>query len=250
MAIETAIVTGGASGIGLAIAKELMTQNINVVAADINKDALDKLTVENELYEGKQVDVTDEAQVKDFVDYVVSKYGKIDRSFHVAGASKAGLIIDQPLKDWNFTVNLVLNGVFLFTKYVGGQMKKQNGGKMVNISSLNAHVPMFYGAAYSSAKTGVEMLTKNAALELADYHININAILPGLVETPLTKDMTGNETLNERFMERIPAKRGAQPEEIAKPAVFLSSEAASYINGTSLVVDGGWEITGYPDLRI
>lgn len=250
MTKETAIITGGASGIGLAIAKELMAQDISVVVADINEEAMNKLSQENKLYEGKKVDVTDEKQVKDFVDYVVSKYGRIDRSFHVAGASKSDLIIDQSLKDWDFTIKLVLNGVFLFTKYVGKQMKQQNGGKIVNISSLNAHVPMFYGAAYSSAKAGVEMLTKNSALELADYNINVNAILPGLVTTPLTTGLTENETLNARFKERIPAKRGGAPEEIAKPAVFLSSKDASYVNGTSLVVDGGWEVTGYPDLRI
>ncbi|GBG95867.1 FabG-like short-chain dehydrogenase/reductase [Ligilactobacillus salitolerans] len=250
MAKETAIITGGASGIGLAIAQELMSQGIQVVACDLNEEALNKLCQANELYDGKKVDVTDEEQVKDFVDYVVSKHGRIDRSFHVAGASKPGLIIEQPLEDWNFTVNLVLNGVFLFTKYVGQQMKKQKGGKIVNISSLNAHVPMFFGAAYSSAKAGVEMLTKNAALELADYGINVNVILPGLVNTPLTAGLTGDETINGRFKERIPAKRGGDPKEIAQPAVFLSSEGASYINGTSLVVDGGWEVTGYPDLRV
>lgn len=181
---------------------------------------------------------------------MVQKYGKIDYSFQVAGASKSGLIIDQPLADWNFTINLVLNGVFLFIKYVGKQMKKQNGGKLVNISSLNGDVPSYYAGAYSSAKAAVNMLTKNAALELADYHVNVNAILPGLVDTRLTKAITDNEELDRRFKERIPAKRPATPEEIAKPAVFLASEGASYITGTTLVVDGGWEITGYPDVRM
>lgn len=246
---EVAIVTGGASGIGLAIAKELMQSNIQVVVADINQDSMDKLSSEYDLYDGQKVDVTNETDVKNFVDYVVNKYGKIDRSFHVAGATKADLIIDQSLEDWEFTIKLVLNGVFLFTKYVGQQMKKQNHGAMVNISSINANIPMFYGAAYSSAKAGVIMLTKNAALELSDYHINVNAILPGLVATPLTKKMTANKVVDDKFKEKIPAKRAAEPEEIAKPAVFLSSSDASYINGSSLIVDGGWQVTAYPDLR-
>lgn len=249
MSKEIAIVTGGASGIGLAISKELMNKDIQVVAADINEDALNEAKKANELFDGKRVDVTNESDVKEFVDYVVQKYGKIDYSFQVAGASKSGLIIDQPLADWNFTINLVLNGVFLFIKYVGKQMKKQNGGKLVNISSLNGDVPSYYAGAYSSAKAAVNMLTKNAALELADYHVNVNAILPGLVDTRLTKAITDNEELDRRFKERIPAKRPATPEEIAKPAVFLASEGASYITGTTLVVDGGWEITGYQNVK-
>lgn len=247
---KTAIVTGGASGIGLAIAEELMGKGVQVIAADINEEALEKAEEIHELYKGQKVDVTEEEQVANFVENVAKEYGSIDYSFHVAGAQKPGFIVDQTLEDWNFTIQLVLNGVFLFTKHVGKKMKEQKYGKMVNVSSLNAHVPMFYGAAYSSAKAAVENFTRNAALELSEYNININALLPGLVATPLTKSMTDNEEINNRFMERIPAKRAGEPSEIAKPAVFLASEEATYINGTSLVVDGGWEITGYPDLRV
>lgn len=246
---HTAIVTGGASGIGLAIAKELMENNIQVVAADVNEKALKENEDNYNLYEGKIVDVTNEDQVENLVNEVAETYGSIDYSFHVAGASKSGLIVDQKLEDWNFTINLVLNGVFLFTKHVARKMKEQNYGKIVNISSVNAHIPMFFGSAYSSAKAAVENLTRNAALELAQYNINVNVVLPGLVGTPLTKSMTDDEKLNQRFMERIPAKRAGEPSEIAKPAVFLATEDAKYINGTSLAVDGGFEITGYPDLR-
>lgn len=92
------------------------------------------------------------------------------------------------------------------------------------------------------------MLTKNAALELSQHNIRVNAILPGLVATPLTKSLTDNPAIYDAYMERIPMRRPAKPEEIAAPAVFLISEDASYINGTSLVVDGAWEVTGYPDL--
>lgn len=94
------------------------------------------------------------------------------------------------------------------------------------------------------------MLTKNTALELADYNVNVNSILPGLVATPMAKSTIENVEINKRYEERIPFRRAADPAEIAKPAVFLASDAASYINGTSLVVDGGWEISGYPDLRM
>ena len=127
-------------------------------------------------------------------------------------------------------------------------MKTQGSGAIVNISSLNAHVPMYSGSAYSSAKAGVEMLTKNGALELARHNIRVNAILPGLVETPLTDILTSNSELKEAFMERIPMKRSGRPEEIAGPALFLVSDDASYVNGVSLLVDGAWATSGYPDL--
>lgn len=149
---EIAVVTGGTSNIGPAITKrqELMAKNIQVIAADLNQEMLTKLTIESELFDDQTVNVTDEANVKEFIDYVTTKYGHIGLSFHVAGAFKQEAITEQSLKNWNFTINIILNGVFLFTKYVGQQMKKQNHGNIVNIAPLNAHVPMFYGAAYSS----------------------------------------------------------------------------------------------------
>lgn len=156
--------------------------------------------------------------------------------------------MEQDYKDWKKTVEIVLDGIFLAMKYQAAAMK-DHGGSILNISSLNAHVPMFYGAAYASAKAGVEMLTKNAVLEFAEYKIRVNVILPGLVETPLTAQFFENEALHEAFMERIPEQRAAQPVEIAEPALYLAFDKASYINGTSLVVDGGWEITGYPNLN-
>ena len=127
---------------------------------------------------------------------------------------------------------------------------KNNGvqGAIVNISSLNAHVPLFGGSAYASGKAGVEMFTKNAALELGRNGIRVNAILPGLVATPLTARFIGNEALYQDYIQRIVLGRAASPEEIAAPTLFLASDEARYVTGTSLVVDGGWEITNYPDL--
>lgn len=120
-------------------------------------------------------------------------------------------------------------------------MKKQKtGGAIVNASSLNAHVPMYSGSAYASAKAGVEMLTKNGALELARHKIRANTLL--------TEGFNENEEIKEAFMERIPMNRAADPKEMAGPALFLVSDDASYINGASLLVDGAWAVSGYPDL--
>lgn len=247
---QTAIVTGAASGIGNAITEKLINQGANVVGADLNEDRLNQLERDfGKQFTGVIADVTKEEDHIKLITKVTEKYGNLNFSFNVAGAQKPGVITELSFEDWKFTIDLVLNGVFLGMKYQGRQMQKQkSGGAIVNISSLNAHVPMYSGAGYSSAKAGVEMLTKNGALEMARDNIRINAILPGLVNTALTKDFTANKGVNDMFMERIPMNRAADPNEIADPSLFLVSDEASYINGTSLVVDGGWETSGYPDL--
>jgi NAD(P)-dependent dehydrogenase (short-subunit alcohol dehydrogenase family) len=146
-------------------------------------------------------------------------------------------------------VDLCLKGVFLGMKHQGRQMMRQGRGSIVNIASLNAHVPMHAGSAYVAAKAGVERLSQNGALELAPFGIRVNAILPGLVQTPLTRRHFDNPDALAAFEARIPMGRPAQPEEIASPALYLASDDASYINGASLLVDGAWAVSTYPDMR-
>ncbi|MFL5284262.1 MAG: SDR family NAD(P)-dependent oxidoreductase, partial [Rhodopila sp.] len=152
-----------------------------------------------------------------------------------------------------FTVDLCLKGVFLGMKHQARQMMRlgapEGAGAIVNIASLNAHVPMHAGSAYVAAKAGVEMLSKNGALEFAEFGIRVNAILPGLVQTPLTRRHFDNADALAAFVARIPQGRPAQPEEIAAPALYLASDDASYVNGASLLVDGAWAVSGYPDMR-
>ena len=246
---KIAIVTGGASGIGLAIVQRLLKENVKVAVADVNIEKLIELEAE---HQGNLIscltNVTIESDIEALIKKTVDTFGGLHYAFNVAGASKAGSIVDQSEEDWDFTVDLCLKGVFLSIKHEARHMKDNGGGVIINVASLNAQVPMFYGAAYSSAKAGVEMLTKNAALELTQHNIRVNAILPGLVATPLTNELTKVKAIESAYMERIPMKRAAQSDEIAGPALFLVSDNASYINGASIVVDGGWAITGYPDL--
>jgi NAD(P)-dependent dehydrogenase (short-subunit alcohol dehydrogenase family) len=237
---KVAIVTGSGSGIGRAVVDLLLAEGAHVVGADL------KPGDEAERYVPAVTDVTKEADVEAAVAVAIERFGRLDLAFNVAGAAKQAQIVDQSEEDWDFTVDLVLKGVFLSIKHEARAM--QHGGAIVNVSSLNAHVPMWFGAAYASGKAGAEMLTKSAALELGDKGIRVNAVLPGLVQTPLTDAMTGNEALMQDFHESIVLSRAADPVEIAKPMLFLASDEASYITGTSLVVDGGWEITGYPNL--
>lgn len=244
---KVAVVTGAGSGIGAAVTQRLLAEGAKVVGADIRP-------IETERFEGAsesnfrsvEADVTVESQVEAMVAAAVDGFGRLDLAFNVAGAAKQGPIVDHSEADWDFTVDLVLKGVFLSTKHEARAMT--DGGAIVNISSLNAHVPMWGGSAYASAKAGVEMFTKNAALELGRSGIRVNAILPGLVATPLTSGFTDAPELLADFESKIVLGRAADPTEIAAPTLYLASDDAGYVTGTSLVVDGGWEITGYPDL--
>ncbi|MGG0720332.1 SDR family NAD(P)-dependent oxidoreductase [Robertmurraya massiliosenegalensis] len=245
---KVALVTGGASGIGYAIVQRLIEAGSKVVIADLNTEKLKEIESE---FKGRvlglKVNVTIENEVIEMVQKTIDTFGKLDIAFNVAGASKTGTITELEESDWDFTVDLCLKGVFLCIKHQARYMKENGGGAIVNVASLNAQVPMYAGSAYSSSKAGVEMLTKNAALELARFNIRVNAIHPGLVLTPLTAAVTSVEAIHQAYLERIPMNRGAQPEEIAGPALFLISKDASYVNGASLIVDGAWATSGYPD---
>jgi meso-butanediol dehydrogenase / (S,S)-butanediol dehydrogenase / diacetyl reductase len=247
---KVAVVTGAASGIGLAIVRQLLAEGAHVAGSDINADLL--RTVSGELgsgFAGALGDVTKEADAEALVALAVERFGGLDVAFNVAGGNRAGYIVDQTEAEWTFVMDLCLKGVFLGMKHQARQMMRQGSGAIVNIASLNAHVPMHGGAAYSTAKAGVEMLTRNGALEWADRGIRVNAVLPGLVETPLTRPHFQDPARLDAFRSRIPLGRAAQPAEIAGPALFLASGEASYVSGSSLVVDGAWNTSGYPDMR-
>ena len=126
---------------------------------------------------------------------------------------------------------------------------RDHGGAIVNIASLNSQVPMIGGSAYACAKAGVEMLSRNAALEMAPLRIRVNTVSPGLTDTPLTAVFRELQGLESAFMERIPMQRWGTPEEMAAAALFLASDDAAYISGSNLVVDGAWNTTGYPNLK-
>lgn len=241
---KIAVVTGAASGIGLAITKRLLMEGAKVVGTDQHSVA--DLGAN---FVGLIGDVTKEPSAEELIATAVERFGAVDAAFNVAGGSRPGYIVDLAEDDWDFTVNLCLKSVFLGMKHQGRQMIRQGSGSIVNIASLNAHVPMHAGSAYVAAKAGVELLSRNGALELAEFGIRVNAILPGLVETNLTRRHFANPAALAAFEQRIPMGRAAQPEEIAAPALYLASSDASYVNGASLLVDGAWAVSGYPDMR-
>ncbi|MGO3139778.1 MAG: SDR family NAD(P)-dependent oxidoreductase [Galactobacter sp.] len=169
---------------------------------------------------------------------------------NVAGGNKPGTLldIDADVVEWDVKLNLF--SAFHGPRLAARQFVKEGkAGTVVNVASLNSIVPMFSGVGYDIPKAGVAMLVKQGALELGQYGIRVDAVSPGLVSTPLTKPLTEIEGVSEAFLSRIPQNRPAQPEEIANAVVFLAGDESSYVNGHNLVVDAGWAVTGYPDLR-
>jgi NAD(P)-dependent dehydrogenase (short-subunit alcohol dehydrogenase family) len=248
---QVAVVTGGASGIGEGIVRRLHAEGGSVVAADINEERLKDLGSElGERVATIRADVTREADMEAMVAMAVEGFGAINAGFNVAGAAQAGPIVDLTEEAWDYTVDLCLKGVFLAMKHEARQLLAQgNGGAIVIISSLNSEVPMFGGSPYCAAKAGAAMMAKCGALEWGDANVRVNAISPGLVDTPLTAMLSQIPGMRDAYMERIPANRAATPADIAGAACFLASDDAAYISGVNLFVDGGWATTTYPDLR-
>lgn len=248
---KVAIVTGGVSGIGAAITRQLAIEGAYVVAADINENLLESTTTTfGDTVIGRRTDVTDAADFERLVAETVDTFGTLDMIFNNAGGARAGGLLKTSLEDWEFTVRLNLHSVFLGIQFAARQFIAENKpGVIVNIASLNSIVPMHTGEAYASSKAGAVMLTKQAALELAEYGIRVNSLSPGLVATPMAQPVLDIPGVLETYLDRIPFKRAGDASEIAKAALFLASDDASYITGDNLLVDGGWSTTGFPDLR-
>lgn len=247
---KVAVVTGGASGIGLAIVRRLVREGGRAVVGDVNRQSLDAVTAElGDAVLPVEVDVRVESQVAALVETAETRLGRLDVAFNCAGLSVFGEIVDLAEADWDTVVDVCLKGAFLAVKHEARAMARSGGGAIVNIASLNSHVPMYGGTAYTCAKAGVEMLSRNAALELAPRRIRVNTVSPGLTDTPLTAGVRDVDGVEEAFMQRIPMSRWGTPDDMAAAALFLASDDAGYISGSNLFVDGGWETTGYPDLR-
>lgn len=248
---KVAVVTGGVSGIGAKVAERFIAEGGKAVIADINAELIGEVGgTLGPNARGIQTDVTNEEQFQAAIDLAVSEFGTLDAVFNIAGGSRAGTLLDISYEDWDFTVRLNLYSAFLGTRLAARQFIAENKpGAIVNVASLNSIVPMHFGVGYTASKAGAEMLSRQAALELTDRGIRINTVSPGLVETPLTNQLTSVPAILQSYMERIPIGRMAQPEEIAAAVLFLASDDASYISGNNLVVDGAWNTTGYPDLR-
>ena len=232
-----AIVTGGSRGIGKSIAEELLAQGCTVVVADVSIEGAEANFASKERLSFVKLDVTDADGVQATIDKVVADHGQIDVLVNNAGVTKDGLLMRMSEKDWDFVLNINLKGVFNVTKAAIRPMMSQKRGKIINIASVVALTGNPGQANYCASKAGVIGFTKSVAKEVASRNITVNAVAPGYIET----DMTGklNEAQREAMLALVPLKRAGKPDDIARVVGFLASNAADYVTGQVLVVDGG-----------
>jgi NAD(P)-dependent dehydrogenase (short-subunit alcohol dehydrogenase family) len=244
---NVAIVTGGARGLGKAMATALAQAGSNIVIADI--DITEAQKTANELQQegietlAIQVDVTQPEQAEHMVNVIMEKFNKIDVLFNNAGIVQHVKIEDMDLSDWQKTMNVNLNSVFIVSKAVGKIMIQQKRGSIINISSMSGiivNTPQCQ-AAYNTSKAAVIMLTKSLAAEWAQHNIRVNTIAPGYMKTELTRPFfEGNSDMVRQWADLTPMKRPGNPEELQGIALYLASDASSFATGGVFVIDGGY----------
>jgi 2-deoxy-D-gluconate 3-dehydrogenase len=247
---KAAIVTGGGSGIGSGIAYRLAEAGAKVLVADLDEEASKNTVLElvskGWVAEAIKVDVSDEQAVKNMINTCKDKFGSVDILVNNAGIYPSESVFQMSATNFEKVINVNLKSVFLTTKYVAEVMKQQGGGKIINISSIDAIHPSMAGLAhYDASKHGVWGFTKNSALELAEHKIWVNAIAPGGIATPgATAGSQGAsseqmEELTKVFLAKIPMHRMGEPDDIGMVALFLASDMSSYMTGEQIIVDGG-----------
>ncbi len=247
---KVALITGGGSGIGKGIAARFVREGARVMLADISEENLSQASEElGEACETINTDVTVEEQVERAVKATVENFGHLDIVVNSAGIGSMSAIVNTAVEDWDNVLAVDLKGPFLIIKHGANQMIAQGkGGSIINIASLNSRQPAEGMAPYCCAKAALEMLTKVAAMELGPYNIRVNAISPGLTDTPLVNPMFAMDGVLEAFRENTPLVRYGTPDDIAAAALFLASNEASWITAENLFVDGGAITKRYPDL--
>jgi NAD(P)-dependent dehydrogenase (short-subunit alcohol dehydrogenase family) len=245
---KVALVVGGASGIGRGIAGRVVAAGGRVVIADRSAEGSEAVVAElGDAARPVVGDVTSSDDVERFVATAVAEFGSLDISVNSAGVGTLGLIHQHPESEWDRVVDICLKGTFLTTKHASARMVEQGtGGVILNVASINARQPAEGFVAYCSAKAGVEMLTKVAAMELGRHGIRVVGIAPGFVDTPLTAG--GGDLAKQAYVEKTPLGRTGEVEDIAAAAEFLMGDGASWISGETLVVDGAATTREYPRL--
>lgn len=253
---KVTIITGAASGIGLAIAKVFLENGAKVVLADLNEDKLIQETdaLKSQGYDCMpiKVNVTDEQAVKAMIDQTVEQYGRLDILFNNAGLQHVESIESFPIEKFRQMIDIMLTGSFIGTKYALPIMKQQQSGRILNMASINGVIGFAGKAAYNSAKHGIIGLTKVTALETATEGITVNAICPGYIDTPLVRNQMDDlakergvaveQVLEDVLYPLIPQKRLLDIKDIADYALFLCSDSAKSVTGQAILIDGGYTV--------
>ena len=236
---KVAVITGGASGIGLATAKKLLSEGANVVLVDWNEDVSRIAENLNERALGIRCDVSSDTDVKKCVEDIIKKYGHIN--YLVANAGIGGgpnKAHEVSIDEWNKVIGVNQTGIFLMNKYVIKNMLENGGGAIVNTSSMDGLVGTTMSFAYSASKGAINQMTRSLALTYARDNIRINAIAPGYVDTPILAQIP--QEAKEAMANQLPIGRLGKDDEIANLITYLLSENASFITGAIIPIDGGY----------
>lgn len=237
---KTAIVTGGAKGIGLQTVKKFLKEGANVLLFDLNND--DIVTAVEEIGNSSKLksfvgDVTNKDDIYKLISFAKENFGRIDILVNNAGITADAQLLKMEEDAWDKVIDVNLKGVFLMTQAIAKEMKEQQSGVILNASSIVGRYGNFGQTNYAASKFGVIGLTKTWARELGRYHIRVNAVAPGFILTDMTKKMP--EKILESMREKSVLRQLGEPEDIANAYAFLASDEAKYITGTVLEVDGG-----------
>jgi len=238
---QTAVVTGGARGIGKEIVLTLARAGANIVIADLITEQTEEISEEVKKLGCKtltqKMDVSKMADVENMVQCTINEFKSLDILINNAGVTRDTLLIRMKEEDWDFVLKVNLTGTFNCTKSVAKFMIKQRKGRIVNIASVVGVMGNVGQANYSASKAGIIGLTKTTARELASRNITVNAIAPGFIDTEMTRSL--NETIKQQLKDQIPLGKLGMPEDIANCVKFLVSDDASYITGQIIHVNGG-----------
>ena len=245
---KVAVVIGGTSGIGRAIAHGFAEAGADVVATSRRVEEVEKTAAEIEALGRRTIrvasDVSDRESLQNLLDKTVKAFGKVDILVNSAGRTKRAPTLDFDETDWNDIMETNLTGTLRSCQIFGRHFLENGYGKIINIASLSTFVALYEVAAYSASKAAVASLTKSLAVEWASRGVNVNAIAPGVFRTALNQKLLDESERGKEFQMRTPMKRFGQVEELAGAAIFLASDAAGFVNGEILTVDGGFLASG------
>jgi NAD(P)-dependent dehydrogenase (short-subunit alcohol dehydrogenase family) len=245
---KTAVVIGGTSGIGLALVKALAQAGANVCPSGRRAEHVRSAAAMVEALGSRSLaqvsDVTDDASLVALLESVCSKFGSVEILVNCAGRTKRAPTLDFPESEWQAILETNLNGTLRACRIFGRHMLERKYGRIINIGSLSSFVALYEVAAYSASKAAVASLTKSLAIEWARFGVCVNAIAPGVLRTDLNAELLDGTERGREFLLRTPMRRFGQVDELAGAAVFLASDAASFVTGHLLVVDGGFLASG------